>query len=581
MRHLTFYVIQEVAHFLSIILAIIDLKSKINAIDSLPSLNGFRKYEDISKSVKCPASNSKLLKTMNEKPIKQEVKTEIEGQTHLDEDDTTPLRESAIDSPPHAFAPSVPLVQSGWESDHDDGSHLPAPRTPGACLMDIEPKAESKPEIQSDPDVDHEMLDQLLNEDFDCGKPEPVDDTKPVVKSEPREATTRTVDGIPSQFTLRESLNDMDLCSLDALPSEIPAAAESTDALMAAKKEILQQLAEVDTEYALKTKEKKKKKKHKKDRSQKSSQSKEESEPKKRRHSQSSPNDSQKENKRHRRGHSSQGEHHVLKTPKPDPEFDGIPVRSDERQIRLVQSSRLFAPKQEVVQHKINLSPPDKRNRATARAELALQLFQKKRDDQEQNEVQVVETVSKLPVSESFRNQDSFENPSPICNNMNVTYAFNSVPGTKIEFGKWGLETVPQATRELLRVLGISLERLKQIQITAKPSQRILKLKKEQLEKGLSPAEETETATLYKNAATQTEGVSSTRSVETQVRFENQDSGAFWQDPNFDVTDLTQQQSNVMFALMELFTTVPDSTWAQTLYRALEPALHIKRRFNR
>lgn len=517
---------------------------------------------------------------MEEQPIKQEVKTEIEAQTHLDEDDNTPLRESAIDSPPHAFAPGVPLVQSGWESDHDDGSHLAAPRTPGASFMEIAAKVEPKPEVQY-PDEDDEMLDQLLNEDFDCERPAPGPDIKPVVKSEPREATPRTLDGIPSQYTLRENLNDMDLCSLDALPSEIPADAESTDALLATKKEILQQLAEVETEYASKPKEKKKKKKHKKDRSQKSSQSKEESEPRKRRHSQSSPNDSQKENKRHRSGHSSQGHHHGLKTPKPDPDFDCIPVRSDERHVRLVQPSRLFAPKQELEQPKVNLSLADKRNRATARAELALLMFQKKKDDQEQVEVQVVETVSKLPVSESFRNQDSFENPSPICNNMNVTYAFNSVPGTKIEFGKWGLETVPQATRELLRVLGISLERLKQIQITAKPSQRILKLKKEQLEKGLSPAEDIETATLYKNAATQTEGVSATRSVETQVRLESQYSGAFWQDPTFDVTDLTQQQSNVMFALMELFTTVPDSTWAQTLYRALEPALHIKRRFNR
>ncbi|KAH8331679.1 hypothetical protein KR074_009514 [Drosophila pseudoananassae] len=510
-----------------------------------------------------------------EQPIKQEVKVEIEGQTYLDEDDNTPLRERTIDSPPHAFAPNIPLVQSGWESDHDDDSHLSAPRTPGASLQEIKPKEEAPLQPKFDMEMD-EMLDDMLNEDFNCEEPAPAANTKPPIKSEPSEGTIRSLDGIPSQFTLRESLNDMDLCSLDALPeAEVPAEAESTDALIATKKEILQQLEEVDTQLASKTKEKKKKKKHKKDRSHKSS--KEKSEPKKRRHSQSSPNDSLKENKRHR----SHG-HQALKTPKEDPELDCIPVRSDERQVRLVQSSRLFAPpKQEFAPQRGKLALPDRRNRATARAELALQLFQKQKDDQEQAEVQMVETVGRLPVSESFRNQDSFENPSPICNNMNVTYAFNSVPGTKIDFNKWGLETVPQATRELLRILGISLERLKQIQMTAKPSQRILKLKKEQMEKGLSPAEDIETATLYKNAATQTEGVRSTRSVETQVRMESQSSGAFWQDPSFDVTDLTQQQSNVMFALMELFTSVPDTTWAPALYKALEPALHIKRRFHR
>ncbi|XP_017087198.2 protein panoramix [Drosophila bipectinata] len=511
-----------------------------------------------------------------EQPIKQEVQ-EVEGQTYLDENDNTPLRERTISTPPHAFAPYVPATESGWESDNDDVSHLSAPRTPGASLQETKPKEEAPLQPKFDMEVD-EMLDEMLNEDFNCEEPAPAADTKPPLKSEPSEGIRRTLDGIPSQFTRRESLNDMDLCSLDALSAaEDPSEAESTDALIATKKEILQQLEKVDTELASKPKEKKKKKKHKKDRSHKSSQSKEQSESRKRRHSQSSLNDSLKENKR-RRSHGNES----LKTPKPDPESDCIPVRSDERQIRLVQSSRLFAPpKQEFVPHQGKLALPDRRNRAMARAELALQLFQKQKDDQEQTEVQMVETVGKLPVSESFRNQDSFENPSPICNNMNVTYAFNSVPGTKIDFNKWGLETVPQATRELLRILGISLERLKQIQMTAKPSQRILKLKKEQMEKGLSPAEDIETATLYKNAATQTEGVSSTRSVETQVRMESQSSGAFWQDPNFDETDLTQQQSNVMFALMELFTRVPDTSWAPTLYKALEPALHIKRRFHR
>ncbi|XP_070069673.1 protein panoramix [Drosophila takahashii] len=565
-------------------------------------------------------------------PIKQEVKIEIEQEGGINEDEATPLRESTGDTPPHAFAAEIPMSGSGWDSDPEDSAHahLSAPPTPGAHLDEplgpIEPKAEPQEFIESnveplefteptvvplesiEPNVEstlepiepkvepmlkidreNEMLDALLNEPFDAEPPATSNfpgDVKPEVKQE--------VDGLPSHFSSRENLDDMDLCSLEAskelLPEETQGVASfdaiQEDALVTEKelyekqRQILKELSEQESKEAREedSREKKKKKKHKKDRSHRSSRDQEES--KKRKRSGSSEEDSEKK-RRHRDDRDDRdrrGRKHRIKAEKPDEELDYIPVRPDEKYIRPVSFSNLAErppPKNEL--NTDNLSKADKRNLAIARAELVLELFEKRANKEVAEEFHMVDTICKLPVNESFRNQDCFENPSPICNNMNVVYEFNSTPGTRIDLAKWGLQGVPQATGKLLRLLGIDVARLKQIQSTAKPSQRILKLKKEKLEQGLAPTEEDGTATLYKNAATQTERRTATRDEGTQVRLESNQKGAFWEHPSFDPMNLTQHQSNVMLALQEIYKKLPSPAVAGELYKALKPVLAISR----
>ncbi|XP_016928721.3 protein panoramix [Drosophila suzukii] len=539
-----------------------------------------------------------------EPTIKQEIKVENQEEGAINEDDDTPLRESTGQTPPHAFATGAPVSGCGWDSDpEDDGlghrsapptprAHLEAPRTPGAnleaVLGAIEPKAE--PVIKED--VDNQVLDDILADPFDVVPQATLTtstspaDVKPTVKLESVE--------VASHFMSRDILDEMDLCSLDASKELVPDKPQgilpvveqqdpmSENELYAKQREILKELGEHDIKEIGKKngkensegngREKKKKKKHKKDRSHRSNRDQDET--RKRKRSGSSEDEGAKEKHHGDR----RGRKHRIKTEKTDEELDFVPVRPDEKSIRPVKFSNLSErpPLQDELNIK-NLSKADKRNLAVARAELVLELFEKKANKEVAEEFHMVDTICKLPVNDSFRNQGCFENPSPICNNMNVVYEFNSTPGTRIDLAKWGLEGVPQATGKLLRLLGIDVARLKQIQSTAKPSQRILKLKKEKLEQGLEPTEELDTATLYKNAATQTERRTATHDAGTQVRLESQLKGAFWQDPKFDRMNLTQHQTNVMLALQEIYKTLPSTAVAVQLYRALQPALAIAR----
>ncbi|XP_017125963.1 protein panoramix [Drosophila elegans] len=513
-------------------------------------------------------------------PIKLEVKVENCEEGAIDEDEATPLRQCTGDSPLHAFATEVPMSGSGWDSDPGDGGPRSAPPTPGAHLENhldaVEPKAE--PKIKEDVE---QMLENMLNDPFDIENPAPAH-VLPTIKLQLAEQGSCSRYGLPSDFRNRKSLDDMDLCTLDVskdlIPDNLQKAqqpgqfdggddSDNADDLVARKREILRELGSENGKL------KKKKKKHKKDRSHRSSRDQEGC--KKRKRSASTQDESLEE--RCSGEHRHRGRRHRVKTENPD-ELECVPVRADERHIRLVAVSNLYERQpQQAELNTENLSKADKRNLAVARAELVLEMFQKRANKEKVDEYHMVDTVCKLPINESFRNQGCFENPSPLCNNMNVVYEFNSTPGTKIDLAKWGLEAVPRATSELLRLLGIDVARLKQIQSTAKPSQRILKLKQEQLEQGLGPDVEADTATLYKNAATQTERMTATHDAGTQVRLESLFKGAFWQDPNFDQMNLTQQQSNVMYSLQALSKSLPDATLAMKLYRALEPAVAIKR----
>ncbi|KAH8290161.1 hypothetical protein KR054_000615 [Drosophila jambulina] len=528
-----------------------------------------------------------------EQAIKTEVK--IEKAEPRDENDPTPLRERAEESSPRAsaFEPDASVSKCGWDSDLEDAAKE-RPPTPGASLQ-------VKDEFKMDPD--HVMLDELLNDfrnddampnvklevcvpppppppppsytpppllssslscaaplpssSLSCASPPPPTSLPPI---------SRVQDGLPSAYTARDNLEDMDLCSLRD---------EDSDAeLMAEKAEILRKLAAVHCtdkegsgDHKKKKKSKKRKRSHRKDE--------EEAESKKRQRSSSSPDESQKENKR---GQDHHWPERRIKTEKPN--LDYVPVRADEKSLRVVKTSNLLESQPaKVVPKAENMSIQDKRQLGVARAKLALELFEKKANKEEELEALMVDTMCKLPVHDSFRNQNGFENPSPLCSNKNVVYAFNSAPGTRIDLAKWGLEVLPQPIRELCRTLGIDIHRLKELQRTATPSQRILKLKQEQLEQGVGSEEaKANKATLFKNVGTQADLKASTHEAGIQVCMEAPPkNSAFWQMPEFNPINLTQQQSNVMYALQELTRAIPDAAMAETLYRRLGPALAITR----
>nr|NP_611576.1 panoramix [Drosophila melanogaster]Q9W2H9.1 RecName: Full=Protein panoramix; AltName: Full=Protein silencio [Drosophila melanogaster]AAF46712.1 panoramix [Drosophila melanogaster]AAL28787.1 LD18231p [Drosophila melanogaster] len=534
-----------------------------------------------------------------EAPMKLEVKVENYVECGINEDEATPLREGTGETPPHAFACGVPMSGSGWCSDPEDGNLVHHSATPTSdehlqpSLDTIEPKME--PKIKED--ADNAMLDSLLADPFENNSPATLQtpaDVKPNAMLDSVEQGSRSCELLPSEFSKRENLDDMDLFSLKAAKTLVPDEQQSFPQndtpiddpeaadLIAQKREILKML-EMTAENR---KVKHKKKKHKKERSHRSNKHQEES--RKRNHSNSSSDEGADDKNqfdcdyrghkkyKNRRGSASSQNESSKERKLRDTELDYVPVRPDEHFIRPIKFSNLIERRPPQVEfNTVNLSKADKRSLAVARAELVLEQIQQKANKEEPPEFHMVDTICKLPVNESFRNQDCFENPSPICNNMNVVYKFNSTPGTRIDLSKWGLETVPEATKRLLRLLGIDVARLKELQSTVKPSQRILKLKKEQLEQGLAPTEEQETATLYKNAATQTERRTATRDAGTQVRLESKLNGAFWQNPHFDPMNLTQHQSNVMLALQEIYQTLPSATMAVKLSRALAPALAI------
>ncbi|XP_001360439.2 protein panoramix [Drosophila pseudoobscura] len=271
-----------------------------------------------------------------------------------------------------------------------------------------------------------------------------------------------------------------------------------------------------------------------------------------------------------------------------DSELEWIYVRDDERHIKVVNLEKLCQQEQnEAVAEAANPEPSpqkltkrEKGDLAESRAKQVLELFERKKLEDQEEEFLMVDTIHKVPKSESFMSKEAFENPSPICNNYNVVYEFNSAPGTRIDLAKWGLEALPDSTRDLLRILAYDVDHLKQAQLKAQPNQRILKLKQEQLfNSPFSEPEEFDSAALYMNASTQTDFRPHTHSVGTQAKLEGQLRGAFWQEPDFDMTFLTTPQTNVMFSLQELCRTLPSPAHAFRLYQALLPALVNRREF--
>ncbi|SPP73468.1 blast:Zinc finger CCCH domain-containing protein 13 [Drosophila guanche] len=271
-----------------------------------------------------------------------------------------------------------------------------------------------------------------------------------------------------------------------------------------------------------------------------------------------------------------------------DSDEEWIYVRDDERQIKVVNPDKLFQPEQGKAVAAAAVKPEpepetltkrEKINLAIGRAKKVLELYKRKKTNAQEDEFLMVNTIHKVPKSNCFMTQEEFENPSPICNNQNVIYEFNSTPGTQIDLAKWGLETVPNSTRDLLRLLSYDVDHLKQARLKAQPSQRILKLKQEQLFNAPSEAEECDPASLLRTTSTQTDRRTHTESVGTQVNLQDQITGVYWHDPDFDMTLLTADQTNLTLNLQKITRTLPSPALAEKILIVLQSVLDIQREF--
>lgn len=159
--------------------------------------------------------------------MKLEVKVENYVECGINEDEATPLREGTGETPPHAFACGVPMSGSGWCSDPEDGNLVHHSATPTSdehlqpSLDTIEPKME--PKIKED--ADNAMLDSLLADPFENNSPATLQtpaDVKPNAMLDSVEQGSRSCELLPSEFSKRENLDDMDLFSLKAAKTLVP-----------------------------------------------------------------------------------------------------------------------------------------------------------------------------------------------------------------------------------------------------------------------------------------------------------------------------------------------------------------------
>lgn len=269
---------------------------------------------------------------------------------------------------------------------------------------------------------------------------------------------------------------------------------------------------------------------------------------------------------------------------KPTPlELGFVPVQDCEVHVKVINIRKLL-PDAEASSH-ADAPPPsirEKRRLAVERVKTVLSLLKLKASKAPETEFLVVDTIRQMPRDASFMSCAIFQNPSPLCNNFNVRYKFNSTSASNINITKWGLEPMPQVTTELLRLTGIDVSRLMELKQNSKMPLQKLRLK-EQAERAANQAvDETISTGLYSSVSTQTDGRigQNTRDIGVQAMpvSSSLQQGIFWLNSQFRETELSQQHSNVMLALKELCASAPRSTyWADELFKALRPALAIKR----
>ncbi|EDW31839.1 GL10752 [Drosophila persimilis] len=103
-----------------------------------------------------------------------------------------------------------------------------------------------------------------------------------------------------------------------------------------------------------------------------------------------------------------------------DSEFEWIYVRDDERHIKVVNLEKLCQQEQnEAVAEAANPEPSpqkltkrEKGNLAESRAKQVLELFERKKLEDQEEEFLMVDTIHQVPKSESFMSKEAFENPS-------------------------------------------------------------------------------------------------------------------------------------------------------------------------
>lgn len=507
---------------------------------------------------------------------------EVKSEEFQNEDEDTPVRDEPAGTPEPASA-GIATAATGWNSDIDEQQ---TPRTP----VPPSPPAISQIRIKKrSPSSDMELsplrlspLDSLLMNAGTSTELQPKNnqlmdqqmktESTTIFKNEQRrelplgflDAFSEADFEVPSEQSHRDEMEYMNLGE-PSNEDENEKIQKDLEALGIVKKELMEKLNSSGK------KKKKHKKKHKNN----------PEEVRRKRHRSKSPSPAHRKEPRveERLQHND-----ILPDVKPSSvELGFVPVQDCETQVKVVNIKKLL-PNAEVPAQAS--APPltirEKRRLAVERVKTVLNLMKLKASKVQETEFLVVDTIRQLPRDTSFMSCAIFENPSPLCNNYNVRYKFNSTSASNINITKWGLEAMPLVTSELLRLTGIDVTRLMQLKQNSKMPLQKLRLK-EQAERAANQAVDESVSTgLYSSVSTQTDGRIGqyTRDIGIQAMpsSSSQQQGIFWLDSRFCETDVSQQHANVMLALKELCATAPRSTyWADELFKALRPALAIKR----
>ncbi|XP_017869730.1 PREDICTED: protein panoramix [Drosophila arizonae] len=518
------------------------------------------------------------------------VKTEVESTysniiykqspTENEDNACTPLRDEGGQSPLGQEAINANGA-TGWESDADDQASAPPPpsmfvkRSPqnDYCPTPLRVVTTFEPE----PAETQRESEENGNSDLPIDDNEDSKELIVVKKEERRELQLGFLDILSEtdfQGVVDESFSHVD--QLDQMDLEPPNANNEEE--QALQDRIEERQRELERLERTEEEKEKKRKKHKKEKKNDSH--------KKRRRSRSrsgSNSPSSHKSRKERRlqepdrpSGSRMGSKSVIKT-EPD-QLDYVPVRPEEKSIKVINISKL--------QQKAPEAPPapltvqEKRRRGVERAKKVLELMQLKASKAPETEFLVVNTIRKLPKLGGYMSSHTFENPSPLCNNFNVRYKFNSTSVSNINLKKWGLEPLPNATRELLRLTGINVTRLMELQQNSKMTIQQLRFSHQKENGNCSKTEDESLSTgLYKSASTQTDPrmMNLGRNVGVQAVPPSHE-GVYWLNSRFNDSDLTQQQTNVLLALKELTASPPSSSlWADRIFRELRNALAIKR----
>ncbi|EDW01651.1 protein panoramix [Drosophila grimshawi] len=514
--------------------------------------------------------------------IQTDVKSE-QSPARDDENECTPLRDDCHPSTEPTFFGSV---NAGWESDADEDE---------AIVTTLPPFLGLDKSIKSSPTNDNDLTPIRVSERDQSNSADTQFESQPIgdvadvpdnflddleadamvtvletiVKEEENSEfpfgilavrSAEDLQGATNTCSRQDQLDDMDL---ERPPTETQQYCEYTE----------EELSErIDQRVKQLEKLKKKNKKNKKNKKHNGH--------KKRSRSQSrSPHSSRKERRVDHTPTSSTSRHLFTYEVKAEPaDIDYIPVQDIEKSVEVIAPSKSSDIATEVRAGAAAPSPlltiKEKRKLAVERAKEVLSLLRLQDSKAPATEFLVVDTyIKKLPTRASFTSNDIFESPSPLCNNFNVKYRFNSTTASNIDVAKWGLQRLPEETTQLLRITGIDASRLMELMANSKMD--LHKLRSQQVS---NKAEDEYASTgLYTSVSTQTDALNCYRDVAIQATpASNQ--GVFWLQPSFDKIHLVQSQANVMLALKELSSRMPSSSaWADMLFQKLLQALAIHR----